>query len=364
MYLLLRLCFIVGSAAMADSPAKVSAEPSSPLGRTEPSKATADDDASPGKVRNRVAKAPKVTAGLQEMLDRASDQRQTEVLATRLAVLKQQEQRVSGQIEQTKARTQHMITRKEEQGQRIREKAEALRKMHLEAGFYVEHDRSKAQTMPFIAESEPLALEPRSHQSLVGSQVIGSQVQAATPRPGLSSHSVRSTHSPRLSQAAPSQLAASQTPRQGSFADGPRSGQSSHAASKVTTPRVLSSRIQTSDIVQLVHAQAVLRVNHATNQREPAVLGAYAGEGERIWMPPREGVDAAVPKDATIPARIAKMNPKQLVAKMEKKEAELKARLDSARKAQLVADDALQARFKTYSAMQVSARKAIREGSY
>jgi len=107
----------------------------------------------------------------------------------------------------------------------------------------------------------------------------------------------------------------------------------------------------------------------ANNRREKAVLGAYAGpgDGERIWMSPRinpKGQEGPPGLHAKVPGQIAKMDTKDLVRKMEKKEAELKDRLESARKAQQLADIELASGFKSFSDMQVSARRAIREGTY
>jgi len=353
---------------MTDSEAK--ADPDSPKttpAQVAPASRTAEElpAASPVKAAARAAKAPKVTAGpsagLREMLDHAQNQRQAEVLATRLAVLKQQETRVTGQIEETRVRTQDLVVRKAEQAKRIRDKAEALRKMHEQDGFYQEHHHpehdkgrqaSTLPNLPNIGEGEPLV--PSSHHS-----AIQELHQAQTPRLGLSATSLKSGQTPRK--------LSSQAPQPASGQKTPRSGRSSFVAPKSAelTPRVQSSRIQTSDIVQLAHAQLASKWQQENNQRDPAMLGQYGGQGERIWMHPRQQTDAKDRlKDATIPAQIAKYSPKDLVAQMAKKEVELKARLEAARRTQLAADDALEARFKVYSAQQVSARKAIRDGNY
>lgn len=305
-----------------------------------------------------MAGPPKIAGGLQGMLDQASTQRKAEVLATRLALLKQQETRVTGETEETRRRLEELALRKEVQERRIREKTEALREMHRADACYQAHAHKKAQALPPVGEDDALAQLSRQ------AAAQGSPQQAETPRQGLSSQDPFTASLPMARES----LSARPGVSSQSLAQSPRvfSGQSA---------RLLSSRLQTSDIVDLAHAQVASKKDLPTNRREKARLGAYVNACERVWMSPRlgPGANSQSPKakslarkerDATIPGKISEMDPKELVEKMAKKELELKARVESARKAQILADSELESGFKSFFAMQVSARKAIREGEY
>merc|ERR1719253_1176381 len=122
-----------------------------------------------------------VTSGLQEMLDKARAQRKAEVLAMRLALLHQQEARVTHQTETTKSALQDLALRKEEQERRIHEKEEALRKMHQADAFY--HEHGAAHKAPAASQpSAPVVTEDDALARLANSS--GLQMQAATPRMG------------------------------------------------------------------------------------------------------------------------------------------------------------------------------------
>jgi len=302
------------------------------------------------------------SAGLQLMLNRVADQKEAEVLATRLSLLKQQEMRVLGQTEMTRIRLHDLSAAKERQERHILEKEEALRQLHRADPAYQIHCATQghkvqalpasaalpgAAALPVVAGDDSLAKFARD-AALAGSGQLVLAPMALALSPQL--------QPPRLGDSlqAPNSARPAVTPR------------SSHSMSQFQSPRILSARLQTSDIVGLAHAQIAAKSNMANNRREKARLGAYVGVGcERIFMTPAlaPGGGARV-RDATIPGHIAKMDPKDLVAKMTRKEEELKERLESARRAQLLADSELESSFKSFSAMQVSARKAIRDGSY
>jgi len=296
------------------------------------------------------------SAGLQLMLNRVADQKEAEVLATRLSLLKQQEMRVLGQTEMTRIRLHDLSAAKERQERHILEKEEALRQLHRADPAYQIHCATQGQkvqalpgaaALPVVAGDDSLAKFARE-AALAGSGQLVLAPMALALSPQL--------QPPRLGDSlqAPNSARPAVTPR------------SSHSMSQFQSPRILSARLQTSDIVGLAHAQIAAKSNMANNRREKARLGAYVGVGcERIFMTPAlaPGGGARV-RDATIPGHIAKMDPKDLVAKMTRKEEELKERLESARRAQLLADSELESSFKSFSAMQVSARKAIRDGSY
>lgn len=305
------------------------------------------------------------SAGLQLMLNRVADQKEAEVLATRLSLLKQQELRVLGQTEMTRVRLQDLSAAKERQERHILEKEDALRQLHRADPAYQIHcvtQERKVQALPAFASSPVAAALPvvagddalakfAREAALAGSGPLALAPPALVLSPQL--------QPPRLGDSL-------QAPNSARPAFTPRQGVSSQSLNQFQSPRILSARLQTSDIVTLAHAQVAAKCNLAGNRREKARLGAYVGIGcERIFMTPAlaPGGGARV-RDATIPGQIARMDPKDLVAKMTKKEGELKERLESARRAQLLADSELESSFKSFSAMQVSARKAIRDGTY
>lgn len=296
------------------------------------------------------------SAGLQLMLDRVADQREAEVLATRLSLLKQQEVRVLGQTEMTRLRLQDLSVAKDRQQRHILEKEEALRQLHRADPAYQIHcatKERKAQALPTspVAAALPLVAGDDSLAQFAREAALAGSGQALALSPQV--------QPPRLCDSL-------QAPNSARPAVTPRLGVSSQSVNQFHSPRILSARLQTSDIVGLAHAQVAAKSNMANNRREKARLGAYVGIGcERIFMTPAlaPGGGARV-RDATIPGQIGQMDPKDLVAKMTKKEVELKERLEGARRAQVLADSELESSFKSFSAMQVSARKAIRDGSY
>lgn len=298
-----------------------------PAPPTSPPNAEAADSA--GKISPRKAgKAPKVTAGLQEMLDHASNQRKAEVLATRLAVLKQQEARVIDQTEVTRLRIASLGVRKHGQEQRIFQKAEALRKMHREDAFW-----SHAEKPQKVSDKALLA---GAEQPEAATAEVEAAAQSLTQTPRLSAaqtgNQVSAARTPRTPREAASQLASAQRSRVGSMVVGGKSREQTPGLS--TT---LSTRLQTGDVVGMAHAQVVLQKCRKEN----------------------------LPKDTQImPPSLSKYHPKDLVAKMSKKEAELQARLEEARKAQLAMDEILASRFKVFSAQQISHTKNIRDGVY
>lgn len=332
------------------------------------------------KAKSKVSKPALVTSGLQDMLDQARNQRQAEILATRLALLKQQEDRVITETEQTRMRMNHLAMRKEQQEQRIRDKKEALGKLHREDAFYADHSKGHKAAEhtegrgPLDMIAGVTSQQPLDGENASPSHPSASPVKPATPLQGTAAQSFYNTPPAAMSQSFHSVASAkaSQSPavagsRKNSLAATHSGWMTPRKSGSQITPRIiLSSRLHTSDVCDLAHAQTILRNHHAANRRSPAVLGAYAGEGEqRIWMPPREAAKpAADPFDVAIPDKLAKMNPKDLINKLAKKEEELKVRLENARRAQLAADAELDAKFKDFTSLQVSARRAFRDGDY
>jgi len=241
---------------------------------------------------------------------------------------------------------------------------QALRDMHQKDAFYQGHAKTQ-QSLAHVPEEDALAQLAQTQQSNAGSQ----PGVPATPRLSVHAASVQVQYPYSQMHSSP-KAEASQSGCQ-SARESRKVSTTSAAEQKAMTPRILSSRLQTSDIVDLAHAQIAMNKNQAMNRRDKARMGAYAGQAnpqteQRIWMSPRTHPAGKPPPHAghDVPGKISKMNPKDLVEKMTKKEMELKQRLEGARKAQIVADVELDKGFKEFHAMQVSARKAIREGSY
>lgn len=266
-----------------------------------------------------------------------------EALATRLAMLEKQEQRVKAQTNQTQRHLKELAVKKEWHEQRIHDKVEELREMHRADPFY-KHETTKGPkdpeggALPQPESSTQVDALPQLTSRSAGQE---EQPQTATPK--------------KLSSQAPL------TPRE------PRAGGAvTHSGLPDSQAGTNTSRLHTSDILQNRYATLAAQREKANVARTKPRIGAYSFNGNRMWIEPGR-VELSPPKTReppTIPESLAKMDTKELVDKMTKKEIEIKERLDAARKAQTAANIDLASRLKSFESMQASARKAIREGVY
>lgn len=277
-------------------------------------------------------------------------QQKAEALAARLALLEQQETRVKAQTEETQRNLQALAVAKQLQERRINDKVEALRDLHRGDAFY-QGQAHKELSSRCDLEGDALAqLElPPQLTSRSSGQEQG-WLQPTTPR-GLSSQAPPTPRTPRTGIPEYSRGAVTQSPFPGSGSQpGTRGG---------------TSRLQTSDILQSRRAQLVAKSKLAGSQREKIRLGGYSYHGNRMWMEPSLGAAGSPKAQAVeVPEKLAKMDTQELVDRMAKKEIEMKSRLEAAKKAQALANNDLASRLKSFSSVQTSARKAIREGSY
>lgn len=278
------------------------------------------------------------------MFDQARMQQKAEALAARLALLEQQETRVKVQTEETQRNLQALAVAKQLQEQRIHHKVEAIRDLHRGNAFYhgQAHKELSSRCDPEGAQLD-FPPQPSSGQEQ-------GWLQTTTPR-GLNSQAPPTPRTPRTGIPEYSRGAVTQSAFPGSGSQpGTRGG---------------TSRLQTSDILQSRRAQLVAKSKLAGSQREKIRLGGYSYHGNRMWMEPSLGAAGSPKAHALeVPEKLAKMDTQELVDRMSKKEIEMKSRLESAKKAQTLANNDLASRLKSFSSVQTSARKAIREGSY
>eukprot|EP00930_Biecheleria_cincta_P104390 TRINITY_DN96662_c0_g1_i1.p1 TRINITY_DN96662_c0_g1~~TRINITY_DN96662_c0_g1_i1.p1 ORF type:complete len:289 (+),score=58.39 TRINITY_DN96662_c0_g1_i1:100-966(+) len=288
------------------------------------------------------------------MVEQARMQQKAEALSARLALLEQQETRVKSQTEETQKYLRALAVAKQLQEQRVHDKVEALRELH----------RKDALRQGHVHQEPSSSLDLEEDDALPQLDVLPQLTSRSTRR----EQGWRETATPRVMS--PKASPTPRTPRAGSthYSQGPGAatfhsgfpGSGSQPATRCGT-----SRLQTSDILQNRHAQLAARKRLANSQREKIKLGGYSFHGNRMWMEPSLGAQGSPrPQKVEVPEKFAKMDTKELVDRMSKKEIEMKSRLEAAMKAQASANNDLASRLKSFSSVQTSACRAIREGIY
>mmetsp|Transcript_48917 Transcript_48917/g.77249 ORF Transcript_48917/g.77249 Transcript_48917/m.77249 type:complete len:303 (-) Transcript_48917:44-952(-) len=296
--------------------------------------------------------SPRKHANVQEMIQHRSDQMKAEDLARRLCLLRRKEMEQKQDTEQTYRMAQELSQRREKDMKRVREKEEGLRKLRALYQIGVAQKPKNPNADSQVAECDPLMMSLDEAEDAVDQQDISCcGVRGSSDNSVLRSARGMGTGSPSLVK---SSL---------------KSPMRNTGATKSSDTHF--SRFPTADMMHLGYAQGAMVNRGAGADGHKVRLGAYAFDGNRLWMSPKGFVGATgatqtekSPRKGPLSRTPPKLEPKELVRQLAKKERELQDRLDAAKYAHELAEKDLENSFKSFTAVQVSARKAIREGNY